>query len=491
MDFMGLIELIVWEYLWGMPLIILSLAVGIYFTVSSGFFQFKFFNHAMKVAYSKFFTKSDEREKGTISPLQALSVAIGATVGVGNIGGVATAIAVGGPGAVFWLWVAGILGQVIKMAEVSLAVHYRNNSKDGSTFGGPTYYIKKGLGVEKGMKKIANVLAFIFIFGFGVGFVITMQNYTVSEAVASTFNISMVLVSVVYTVLLYVMIGGGLKGLSKIASILVPFMCLFYILGGLFIIGKNVTLIPGVFGMIFNSAFTGTAAFGGFAGAAFTQVIKIGMSRAVFSNEAGWGSSPMIHASAKTNHPVSQGILGIFEVFVDTIVICTITSLVIIITGEWSSGLAGAELTLSAFESGLGVVGRVILTVGILLFGITTSSGIYAQIEVLVRYVLGEGKKAEKTILSVYKWTFPIPGLLLVILAVANGLPGTSVWLFADMSTALPIFANLIVLVLLSGKFFSLLKDYKARYMGIGKVDPNFKVFYEEAPVIAKQEETN
>jgi len=476
---MALIEKIVWEYLWGMPLIILSLFVGLYFTVFSGFFQFRFAKHAFKVAIGKFFGKNNEKDSGTISPLEALSVAIGATVGVGNIGGVATAIAVGGPGAVFWLWVAGILGQVIKVVEVSLAVHYRSKNSDGTTYGGPTYYMQKGLGEEKKMKPLAKVLAFIFTFGFGVGFVITMQNYTVSEAVSSTFNVSMITVSVVYTILLYMMIAGGLKSLGKIASYLVPFMCLFYILGGVFIVAKNLPLLPSVFGMIFDGAFTGTAAFGGFAGAAFTQVIKIGMSRAVFSNEAGWGSSPMIHASAKTDHPVSQGILGIFEVFIDTIIICTLTSLVILITGEWSSGLSGAALTLSAFESGVGELGRFILTIGILLFGITTSSGIYAQIEVLVRYVLGEGKPAEKIILSVYKWTYPIPGLLLVIFAVMNGLPGTSVWLFADMSTALPIFANLVVLLLLSGKFFSLLKDYKARYLGIGEVDPNFKVFYE------------
>ena len=477
---MALIEKIVWEYLWGMPLIILSLFVGLYFTFFSGLFQFRFVKHAFQVAFSKFFAKNDEKEPGTISPIQALSVAIGATVGVGNIGGVATAIAVGGPGAVFWLWVAGILGQMIKMAEISLAVHYRSTDKDGATYGGPTYYMKKGLGEEKKHKTLAKVLAFIFTFGFGVGFVITMQNYTVSEAVSSTFNVNMITVSVIYTILLYLMIAGGLKSLGKIASYIVPFMCLFYIIGGVFIIGKNVDLLPDVFGMIFRSAFTGSAAVGGFVGAAFTQVIKIGMSRAVFSNEAGWGSSPMIHASAKTNHPVSQGILGIFEVFIDTIVICTITSLVILITGQWSSGLSGAALTLSAFESGVGGLGRFILTIGILLFGVTTSSGIYAQIEVLVRYLLGEGKKAEKMILTIYKWSYPIPGLLLVIFAVSNGLPGTSVWLFADMSTALPIFANLLVLLLLSGKFFALLKDYKARYMGIGEIDPNFKVFYED-----------
>jgi len=475
---MELIEKIVWDYLWGMPLIVISLLTGIYFTIFSGFFQFKFIKHSFKVAFSKFFTK-EEDEEGTISPIQALSVAIGATVGVGNIGGVATAIAVGGPGAVFWLWVAGVLGQIIKMAEVSLAVHYRNKSKDGTTFGGPTYYMQKGLGIEKNMKPLSKILSFIFLFGFAVGFVITMQNYTVSEAIATTFDINMITVSIIYTVLLYIMISGGLKSLSKIASMIVPFMCLFYILSGIFIIFRNISFLPDVFGMIFGGAFTGTAAFGGFAGAAFTQVIKIGMSRAVFSNEAGWGSSPMIHASSKTNHPCSQGILGIFEVFVDTIVICTITSLVIIITGEWSSGISGAELTLSAFESGIGNLGRIILAVGILLFGITTSSGLYAQIEVLVRFLIGEGRKAEKLILSIYKWSYPIPGLLLVIIAVAQGLPGTSVWLFADMSTALPIFANLLTLLLLSKKFFELLKDYKARYLGIGEIDPNFKIFYD------------
>jgi len=256
-----------------------------------------------------------------------------------------------------------------------------------------------------------------------------------------------------------------LPGLGKIASKLIPFMSAFYILAGLFIIFKNFSLIPSVFSMVFQGAFTGTAAVGGFAGAAFMQIIKIGMSRAVYSNKAGWGSSPMIHASAKTNYPCKQGITGIFEVFLDTIVICSITSLIIIITGEWSSGLAGAELTLSAFESGVGYFGRIILAGGILLFGITTSSGLYTQIEVLVRYLNGEGRAAEEKILTIHKWSYPIPALLLVIIAVVNGVPGTTVWLFADMATALPTFENLLALLLLSGKFFELLRDYKARYM--------------------------
>lgn len=477
---MALMEKIVWEYLWGMPLVLIILFTGIYFTIASGFFQFRFIPHIFKTSIGRLFNKSSEDEKGTLSSLEALSIAAGATVGVGNIGGVATAIAVGGPGAVFWLIVAGILGQVIKMAEVSLAVYFRNTQKDGNTFGGPTYYISKGLGKERGWKIIPKVLAFIFIFGFGVGFFLTMQNYTVSEAVASTFNINMILVSVVYTILLYLMISGGLPSLGKIASKIVPFMIIFYLASGLFVIFKNIVALPHVINMIFAGAFSGSAALGGFAGAAFSQVIKIGMSRAVYSNEAGWGSSPMIHASAKTDHPIRQGILGIFEVFLDTIVICTITSLVIIITGEWSSGLGGAELTLSAFETGIGSFGRIILASGVLLFGITTSSGLYAQIEVLVRYLLGEENNKNKKILAFYKWSYPIPGLLLVVIAVVKGMPSTSVWLFADMSTALPIFANLLSILLLSGTYIKLLKDYKARYMGIGKIDPDFKVFYDE-----------
>ncbi len=256
-------------------------------------------------------------------------------------------------------------------------------------------------------------------------------------------------------------------------------MILFYLLGGLYILLVNFPLLPAAFALIFDSAFNGTSAVGGFAGAAVAQAIKVGMSRAVFSNEAGWGSSPMIHASAKTDHPVRQGLLGVFEVFVDTFIICSITSLVIIVTGAWSSGLDGASLTLSAFETELGMIGRVILVVGILLFGLTTSSGIYAQIEVILRYLLGEGKYKER-VLTFYKWTYPIPGFLLVLIAVSLGMPGTAVWLLADMTTALPIFANILALLILAPKFISLLKDFNARHLGIGTVDPNFKVFYDD-----------
>lgn len=479
MTFLEWIEVIVWDYMWGTPLIVVILATGLILTIKSGLFQFRFLGYSLKEAMKKFFKKDSSTGDGVVSPFEAMSVAIGTTVGVGNIGGVATAIAVGGPGAVFWMWVAGILGQVIKMTEITLAVHYRTRNDDGTAYGGPNYYMQKGIGKEKNKKVLYKVLSLLFAFGFLVGFFINIQTYTVAEAIGNTFNISMVTVGIIFTIFLYIFIGGGLPSLGKTASILVPFMCLFYIAGGLFIIMKNAGQIPYAFGLIFGSAFTGTAAIGGFTGAAFSQAIKVGMARSVFSNEAGWGTSPMVHASSKTDHPVKQGILGIFEVFVDTILICSITALLIIVTGQWSSGLDGATLTLSAFETGMGRFGRIILAAGVFLFGVTTSSGLYAQMEVIVRYLIGETPK-KKLILNLYKWLYPLPSLALVLIAVYYEFPGTVVWVFSDASTALPIFANIVALLLLAPRFVELLNDYKARYMGIGKVDPNFKVFYED-----------
>lgn len=478
MTFMEWVEVIVWDYMWGTPMVAVVLAIGVFLTIKSGFFQFRFLGYSLKEAMKKFFEK-DSTGDGVVSPFEAMSVAIGTTVGVGNIGGVATAIAFGGPGAVFWMWVAGLLGQIIKMTEITLAVHYRSRNDDGTAYGGPNYYMQKGIGKEKNKKGLYKVLSLLFAFGFLVGFFINIQTYTVSEAIGNTFNISMVTIGVVFTIMLYIMIGGGLPSLGRTASILVPFMCMFYILGGLFIIIKNISQLPHAFALIFSSAFTGTAAIGGFAGAAFSQAIKVGMARSVFSNEAGWGTSPMVHASSKTDHPVKQGILGIFEVFVDTILICSITALLIIVTGQWSSGLDGATLTLSAFETGMGRFGRIVLALGVFLFGVTTSSGLYAQMEVIVRYLIGDTPKKD-LILKLYKWLYPLPSLGLVLIAVYYEFPGTLVWVFSDASTALPIFANIVALLLLSPRFMELLNDYKARYMGIGKVDPNFKAFYED-----------
>ena len=470
-------------WLWGLPLIVTILFTGLFFTFYSGLFQFKFFGHIMKETFGKLLQKHDGGDgAGILAPFEAVSTAIGGSVGVGNIGGVATAIAVGGPGAVFWMWVTALLGMMIKMVEVTLAVHYRDKDEKGNPYGGPTYYMEKGLGEEKGFKQWG-IMAFVFGTGIFATFFITLQNYTVSEAVGHTFGLSMITVSVIYIVLVYIITAGGIPSLGRIAGKLVPFMCLFYVLGGLFIIFKYFGELPGAFGIIFGSAFSGTAAVGGFTGAAFAKAIQMGMARAVYSNEAGWGTSPMIHSTARTKHPISQGLWGSFEVFIDTIIICTITALVIMVTGQWSSGVAGATLTLNAFEVGIGSVGKMIVAIGVFLFGLTTTTGWYAYYEILLRHLFKDNVEMKEKMLKLYKWTYPIPGFLMVIFAVTIGLPGATVWLFADITSAIPTFVNVVAIFILSKRFFELLKDYKARHLGIGTIDPTFAIFYEDKEV--------
>lgn len=470
------------SFLWGTPLIVGILFTGFYITLRSGFFQFAFFGHIMKNTFGNLLSKNKEEgsEKGILSPVEAVSTAIGGSVGVGNIGGVATAIATGGPGAVFWMWVCALVGMIIKTAEVTLAVHYRNTDEEGNPYGGPTYYIEKGLGEEKGFK-LWPLMAFLFGGGIFATFFITLQNYTVSEALDSAFGIGMIPASLIYCFLTYVMIFGGIKHVGKIAGKIVPLMCLFYIISCLYIIISNISELPAVFELIFKSAFTGTAAVGGFAGAGISQVIRLGVSRSVYSNEAGWGTSPMIHSTSKTDHPVKQGLWGGFEVFVDTMLVCTMTAITVIITGQWSSGLSGATLTLSAFEIGMGPIGKSILAIGVFLFGITTSSGWYSYYEIILRHVFKEKTEMKNKILKVYRLLYQIPGVLMVIYAVSYGLPGKYVWYFADISSAIPTFVNIFAVLFLSGKFFELLKDYKARYLGIGKVDKDYKLYYEDS----------
>lgn len=476
-----IIELIVYEYLWGLPLIVIVLVGGVYFTLGSGLMQFRFFKESFqKISESLRSNKASSKgkETGVLSSFEAISMALGTTIGVGNIGGVATAIAMGGPGAVFWMWVAGFFGLATKVVEITLAVHYRSKDEKGESYGGPNYYMHKGLAGEKGHKTLAKMLSFLFAFGFILGIFLNIQTYTVAEGVSGTFNLDINMVAVIYTIALYLIISGGLKQIGKISTIIVPFMVIFYLIGGGIIIFSNAAHLPEAFRLIFESAFTGTAAVGGFTGASVKLALSSGMSRSVFSNEAGWGSAPMIHASAKVNHPFKQGIFGIFEVFVDTFIVCTITALIIIVTGQWSSGLDGATLTLHAFETGTGTLGKMVLAVGIFFFGLTTSSGVYTQIEVVLRYILGNNPLKEK-LLWAYKWFYPIPSIALVFIASYHGLPGTTVWLISDASTAFPIFANLITLVFLFPRFKAILQDYSARYHGVGMVDPNFQVFYE------------
>lgn len=472
------------NFLWGLPIIVIILGTGFYFTFKTGFFQVFHLKHIFSETIYKIIKKGNKAEgdgKGLITPFEAVATAIGGSVGVGNIGGVATAMAVGGPGSLFWLWIAAFVGMILKMAEVSLGVYYREKDEKGDPYGGPTYYMEKGLGEEKGHKWWLIPAA---IFGGGIfsTFFITVQNYTVSEAVSAAFGIKIIYASIIYIVCNYILIIGGIKSLGKLAGKIVPIMCVFYVGAALYIIAINIGNLPATLGLVFKGAFTGTAAAGGFAGAAFSQVMRIGMARSVFSNEAGWGSSPMIHASAQTDHPIKQGLWGAFEVFIDTIVVCTLTCLVIIITGVWSSGATGATLTLNAFATGMGSASKIFIATGIFLFGVTTSSGWYAYYEIILRHLMKSSPKLKDGILKFYKIFYPVPGFVMVLMATTIGMPGSTVWLFADFTTAVPTFINIAVMLSLSGTFFKLFKDYKTKYILKEEVKPEdkIKVFYEE-----------
>ena len=324
------------NFIWGPPLIILMIVTGAYFTVRSGFFQVRHLGYIFHRTLGRLFHHDDEpgEEKGLLTPYEAIATAVGGSVGFGNIAGVATAVTTGGPGAVFWMWLTAFLGMLIKQVEVSLAVYYRRTDENGVPYGGPTYYMERGLGEERHWGKLWMPLAFIFGIGIFSTFFISASTYTTSEVVAQSLGIPQAIAALIIVCILYVMIWGGVKKLGQILTKLVPVMSLSYLILGLVIIVMHYENILPTLGAIFSQAFTGSAAVGGFAGATVDQVISTGRARSVYSNEAGWGSSPMVHASSKTRHPIEQGLWGSFEVFVDTFIVCTITALTVLVSGE-------------------------------------------------------------------------------------------------------------------------------------------------------------
>ena len=485
MGFMDIIDTLN-GFVWGKPLIVLLLGTGALITIGSGFFQFAHFGWIMKSTFGSI-TKKNENGEGTISAWEAASIAVGGAVGAGNICGVATALAAGGPGSVFWIWLIALVGMMTKCAEVSLALHYRTPDITGERYvGGPTYYMQYGLGEEKHWGGAYKILAVIFAIGIFISFVFTMQNYSTAESVSSTFPVlSMPVVSTVFAVLLTIVVAGGLKRVGDFASKVVPFMCILYMVFALIIIVKNIGHLPAAFGLIFKHAFTPTAATGGFAGATLSVTIQKGIQRALYSNEAGWGTSPMTHATAIVDHPVEQGMWGCFEVFVDTILVCSATALVDIVTDMWCSGLNSATMTLTAFESQIGFVGRAVIALSVFLFAFTTGTGWYNYYDTLIRHGFQHDTPVRRFFLAVIKYGNALPGWILVLLSTKYDVASGSVWGVVDLGTGVPTFVNLIALILLSKRFFELMKDYKARYMGIGEVDPDFIVWYEDRKKLA------
>lgn len=480
---MGIIEFLEWlgAGLWGTPFLVFTIVIGVYFISVTKAFSFIHLGHIFKNTFGTL-AKKESRAKtdGHVSPWEAVCIAIGGCVGTGNVSGVAAAIALGGPGALFWIWAWAIFGMTIKCAEVSLASYYRTKNEKGEYFGGPSYYMEKGIGQDKKWK-VGLVLAWAFGIGFFVQWFIGSQAFAVSEVLKASLNIPQIPFVLVYSAFLFYVLHKGVPQLAKTLSALVPIMCILYIIAGIGLIIINIDALPGVLKAVFTEAFTGSSAVGGFAGATIQTVMRAGVSRSINSNEAGQGTSPMIHASADTVHPVRQGLWSTMEVFVDTIIICSITGLAILCSGSWSSGLTSGTLTVAAFNSSYGKIGVVFLGVMVTLFGFTTTGGAYTYYFSLLNHVLRNCRYREK-IIKIYTYIYSGPNIIITSLIVLTGSSPALFWTLTDILIAIPVFTNLLALFLLRDKYKALLKDYKAKYMGIGEINENFKEFYDTEP---------
>lgn len=430
-------------FVWGWPTIVLLLGTGVLLTVLTGGVQFRYLGFALREVLGKITQKS--AGPGTVSPFQAVATALASTVGVGNIAGVATAMAIGGPGALFWLWVSGVLGMCTKFAEIVIALHYREPDASGVMRGGAMYTLRR-----LNLPWLGTIFAaLVSLAAFGIGNMV--QANSVSESLRATFGVAPWLTGVVLAVVTAFVIIGGIRRIGEVTEYLVPAMAVFYLGGGLIILIRYASEIPTALGLVFDGAFTGTAATGGFAGSTLIMALRYGVARGLFSNEAGLGSAPMVHAAAQTDHPVRQGLYGIFEVFVDTILVCTTTGLVILVTDSWHSGETGAALAGHAFSTGLpGTWGNIVVTTSLVLFAFSTLIGWSYYGETGIVYLLG-AKAA-------------VPYRLLWLVFIYLGSVGSLhlVWDIADTLNGLMALPNLLSILLsltllrtLTREFFS------------------------------------
>ena len=431
-------------FVWGPYMLIFLVGTGVYLTLGMRGITVRKIGYAFKLL-NRGRKKDQQVGEGDITPFQALMTSLSATIGTGNIAGVATAIFLGGPGAVFWMWITALFGMATKFGEAILAVKYREVMPDGSFAGGPMYYIKNGMGDN--WKWLGYLFAlFAAVAAFGIGN--TVQSNSVARAVERSFEIPYWITGVALAGLTFAVVIGGIKRIANVTEKIVPFMAIIYVLGALLIIFSNVSALGGALQTIFQDAFTGTAATGGFAGATIIAVMRYGVARGVFSNEAGLGSAPMAHAAARTNDPVKQGIIGMLGTFIDTICVCTLTALVIIMTGAWSSGQTGAELSTMAFSQGLPGPGGAIVGFGLVFFAFSTILAWCYYGQVAVEYLIGL-----KAVMP-YRYVYVI---LVLVGAVAEL---DIVWTFSDIMNGLMIVPNLIALLALSPVIFRTTKEY-------------------------------
>ncbi|WP_083465890.1 alanine/glycine:cation symporter family protein [Salidesulfovibrio brasiliensis] len=423
-------------------MLILLVGTGVWLTIILKGLQFRELWYSLYLALIK--REEADADKGDISNFQALMTALSATVGTGNIAGVATAISIGGPGALFWMWVTGLVGMATKYGEAVLAVKYRITDENGEMAGGPMYYLERGLG----MKWLGTAFAvFAAVAAFGIGNMV--QSNSVADAVEATFGIPHIYVGVVLAVLTGMVILGGIKSIGRVTGVLIPIMIIFYLAGAVIIVAMNLDKVPGAFALIFEHAFNPTAAGGGFAGATVMMAMRFGIARGVFSNESGLGSAPIAAAAAKTKHPVDQALVSMTQTFIDTIVVCTLTGLILVMF-NWNSGLEGAELTTAAFEMGFSG-GQYIVTLGLILFAYSTILGWSYYGEKSIEYLFGT------------KLITPYRVLFIIAVLVGSSLKVSFVWALADCFNGLMAVPNLIGLLMLSPVIASETKEYFER----------------------------
>lgn len=443
-------------FIWGVPAMICIIGVGLILSLRTKFIQIRKFGHALKMTVGRIFEKTEAAD-GTMTPFQAVCTALSATVGTGNIAGVAGAIAIGGPGAVFWMWISALLGMCTKFSEVTLAVHFREKNKHGDYVGGPMYYIKNGLG------KNWTWLAYLFA-GFGVLTVFGTGNATQVNTITTAINSALsnyhvissdsskiisLIIGIMIALLVAAVLLGGIKRIGKVTEKLVPFMAVLYIVLGIGVILINIESVPAVFESVFVSAFQPSAFTGGIVGSFFLSMKK-GVSRGIFSNEAGLGTGSIAHACADTNKPVQQGLFGIFEVFADTIIICTLTALIILCSGiSINYGVdAGAELTISGFTSTYGGWVSIFTAIALCCFAFSTILGWGLYGARCIESIFGE--KVIKPFMIAYS-------LIAIVGATADlGL----IWGISDTCNGLMAIPNLIALFLLSGTVVKLTKEH-------------------------------
>ncbi|ALR79965.1 Sodium/glycine symporter GlyP [Streptococcus salivarius] len=437
------------DFVWGPPLLVLLVGTGVYLTIRLGLLQVLRLPKAFKLIFA------EDKGEGDISSFAALATALAATVGTGNIVGVATAIKTGGPGALFWMWIAAFFGMATKYSEGLLAIKFRTLDDQGNVSGGPMYYITHGFSGK--WQTIAKPLAYFFAFAgvlvawLGIGTFSQVNSITAS--LQNSFDWSPKIVSVILALITAAIIFGGIQSISKVSEKVVPFMAGLYILAALVVIFTNFNQLLPVLEMVFQSAFTGKAAVGGFAGATVMVAMRLGIARGVFSNESGLGSAPIAAAAAKTEEPVEQGLISMTGTFIDTIIICTLTGLAILVTGQWSGNLEGAPMTQAAFSSVFGTFGEIALTLSLVLFAFTT--------------ILGWSYYGERCFEFIFKSTkfLPLYRLIFVVMVALGGyLTLDVVWKIADIVNGLMALPNLIALLVLSPIIFKETKSYFERH---------------------------